>query len=442
MQRTLCGIATLLCGLAILWIGAALATQAQAPAAAQKDLAACRAVRVTSLPGTHQFAADFIETIATDPDPRAKDANAIWAVTADLANTVPYRKRAIYISKSVDDGATWSPVARISHKYYDAKIGEGLRNGLAVSPGGTDFVITTQQGAFQVFPQPGSLDAIMKPIWGPRVPSVRPRIVIPKSTGDPVRAGVVQITADGKRMIVGFGYFDQNPQLFAYHRQVRGDGAKFYGDGHGSRAGFWTDGGGFWIDGRGFWIEDGPLPHLPNDLDIFSMEFDNPKLAHPRSLYVGTGDQAYRLDLRTRRWTEISGVGEDSAIHGMTTVGGLHLAACWGVYNPAGKDAVARVTHASFLLHPKKDVVGAKIRAYSIAVDPLRHNREVLTAITGVYISRDFGQTWRRLNQLAEGEFHMAHFNPDGSILVSGMVGTFLVNPFSNACGPRLQIRH
>jgi hypothetical protein len=419
----------------------AIAAPIMAQAAAQNNLTACRAVPVTSLPGTHQFAADFIETIATDPDPTARDANTLWAVTADLSNTVPYRKRAIYISKSSDDGVTWSPVARIGHKYFNAKIGEGLRNGLAVSPGGKDFVITTQEGAFQVFPRPGTLDAIVKPIWGPRVPSVRPNIVIPKSTGDPVRAGVVQITADGKHMIVGFGYFDQNPQLFAYHRSSRAGhrAAKFSGEGNGSQLNSQPN---FQPNSQlDFWVKDGPLPHLPNDLDIFSMEFDHPRPAHPRSLYVGTGDQAYRLDLRNRRWTEISGVGEDSAIHGMTTVGGLHLAACWGVYNPAGKDSVARVTHASFLLHPKKDVVGAKIRAYSIAVDPLRHNREALTAITGVYISRDFGQTWRRLNQLPEGEFHMAHFNPDGSILVSGMVGTFLVDPFSAACAPRLRNR-
>jgi hypothetical protein len=406
---------------AVVCAGAPIALFAQVPkpvipTAAQKDLAACRAVHVTGLPGTHEFAADFIEAIAVDPNPTARDANTIWAITADLANTVPYAKRALYISKSADDGATWTPVARIGHKYFDAKIGEGLRNGLAVSPGGTDFIITTQEGAFQVFPSPASLHAIMKPIWGPRVPGMRPHVVIPKTTGEPVRAGVVQITADGKRMILGFGYFDQNPQLFAYQRRIDGDG-------------------------RGTWIKDGPLPHLPNDLDIFSMEFDNPKLVRPHSLYVGTGDQAYRLNLRTQRWTEISGVGEDSAIHGMTTTGGLHLAACWGVYNPSGKDSVARVTHARFLLHPKKDVVGAKIRAYSIEVDPLRHNREVLTAITGVYVSRDFGQTWRRLNQLPEGEFHTAHFNPDGSILVSGMVGTILVNPFSDACGPRLKTR-
>lgn len=414
----------ILCGCSILCAAAPLALRAQIPAPAQQDLSACRADRVTGLPGTHEFAADFIETIATDPNPTAADANTIWAVTADLAETVPYAKRALYISKSTDDGATWTPIARIAHKYFDAKIGEGLRNGLAVAPGGRDLVLTTQEGAFQVFPRIGTLDATMRPIWGPRVPAIRPNIVIPKSTGQPVRANVVQITADGKRMIIGFGYFDENPQLFSYRRR----------SGHDVRDSE--------NDLRNSWTEDGPLPHLPNDLDIFSMQFDNPANAHPRAVYVGTGDQAYRLDLRTLRWTEISGVGEDSAIHAMTTTAGLHLAACWGVYEPVSPISVARVTHASFLLHPKKDQVGAKIRAYDIAVDRIRPNREALAAITGVYVSRDTGKTWRRLNQLPEGEFHMAHFNPDGSILVSGMVGTFLVNPFSAACAPRLKMRH
>ena len=88
------------------------------------------------------------------------------------------------------------------------------------------------------------------------------------------------MTADGKHMIVGYGYFDLNPQLFTYHR-----------DDHGS------------------WIEDGTLPHLPTDLDIFSMQFANPKSRHPASLYVGTGDQAYHLNFRTKKWTRIDGVG-------------------------------------------------------------------------------------------------------------------------------------
>lgn len=414
--------------MAMLYATLPIAARAQVPAAAQQDLSTCGAVHVTGLPGTHEFAANFIETIATDPNPTEGDADAMWAVTADLAETVPYAKRALYISKSTDDGATWIPIVRIGHKYFDAKIGEGLRNGLAISPGGHDLVLTTQEGAFQVFPRPGTLNATMKPIWGPRVPAVRPRVVIPKSTGEPVRANVVQITANGQRMIIGFGYFDQNPQLFSYRRKLSNAAPE--------------DPSGTKIDATiGDWIEDGPLPHLPNDLDIFSMQFDNPTKAHPRAVYVGTGDQAYRLDLHTLRWTEISGVGEDSAIHAMTTTAGLHLAACWGVYEPVSPISVARVTHASFLLHPKKDQVGAKIRAYDIAVDRLRPNREALAAITGVYVSRDTGKTWRRLNQLPEGEFHMAHFNPDGSILVSGMVGTFLVNPFSGACAPRLKAR-
>jgi hypothetical protein len=125
----------------------------------------------------------------------------------------------------------------------------------------------------------------------------------------------------------------------------------------------------------------------------------------------------------------------------MTIVGGLHLAACWGVYNPVNADAVTRVTTAKFLLHRGKDQVGPNIRAYGIAVDPARPNREVLTAITGVYISPDSGQSWKRLNELPEGEFHSAHFNPDGTVLVSGYIGTFLVNPFSPACSPQLKTR-
>ncbi len=121
----------------------------------QDDLDSCRVHRVTGLPGSHQFASDFIEAIASDPDPNAKDPDVIWGLTADLSSEVPAKDRALYISKSVDSGATWTQVARVDSRYFDAKIGEGLRNGFSVSPGGTYFVITTQRGAFQVFPQPG-----------------------------------------------------------------------------------------------------------------------------------------------------------------------------------------------------------------------------------------------------------------------------------------------
>ncbi|HEY3988789.1 MAG TPA: hypothetical protein VGM02_05785 [Acidobacteriaceae bacterium] len=349
-----------------------------------------------------------METMVSDP----KDPNVVWGLTADLSDRIPARDQAIYILKSIDGGKTWTQTARLDSRYFDAGIAEGLRNGLAVSPGGTDFVITTQEGAFQVLPQSDISAAVVRSIAGPRVPHPLPELSIPKKEGDPVRAGVVEMTADGKHMIVGYGYFDLNPQLLTYHR-----------------------------DDRGSWIEDGTLSHLPTDLDIFSMQFDNPRKLRPRYLYLGTGDQVYRLNLRTKKWIRIAGVGADSAIHGMTTVGGLHLAACWGVYEPVSPGAVERVTNARFLLHRAKDEVGPNIRAYGIEVDPARHNREVLTAITGVYTSKDSGNSWKRLNDLPEGEFHSAHFNADGTVIVSGFVGTFLTNPFSNACSPHLKTR-
>jgi hypothetical protein len=381
----------------------------------RKDLDSCRTHEVKSLPGSHQFASDFIETIAIDPDPRSKHPNVIWGLTADLSSEVAFEDQAMYISKSADGGATWTQVARIDSKYFDAEIGEGLRNGLSVSPGGTEFVITTQLGAFQVLPQSNASVPIVKSIVGPRVPPVqlRPRVSIPKNEGDPVRANVVEIMPDGKHMIVGYGYFDLSPQIFSYHK-----------------------------DRAGSWIEDGPLTQPPTDLDLLSIQFDSSKKIHPTSLYLGTGDQAFRFNLYTKKWTLIDGVGPDSAIHGMTTVGGLHLAACWGVYNPAGVDAVKRVTDARFLLHRAKDETGPNVRAYSIEVDPSRTNREIITSLTGVYTSGDNGKTWRRLNDLPEGEFRTAHFNADGTVIISGITGTFLANPFSNACSLHLRTRN
>jgi hypothetical protein len=379
---------------------------------ATEDLNSCRVHQVKSLPGSHQFGSEFIVAMTSDPDPNAKEPNAVWALTADLSKQVPVADRAMYISKSSDGGVTWTEIARIESDYFDAKIGEGLRNGLGVSPGGSELVFTTQRGAFQVLPGAGPSDASVKYIAGPRVPRPRPRLSKPKKPGDPIMAGAVLITADGKHMVIGYGYFDLNPRILAYHK-----------------------------DDGGSWAEDRPLPNLPSNLDILSMQYDDSRSSRPRSLYLGTGDQAYRLNFQTMRWNRIAGVGDDSAIHAMSIVGGPHLAACWGVYNPLSADAVKRVTDARFLLHRGKDEVGSNIRAYGIEVDAARPNREVVTSITGAYVSEDSGKTWRRLNDLPDGEYRSSHFNPDGSIILSGIPGTFLANPFSDACSPRLQTR-
>ena len=378
----------------------------------KNDLDSCRVHRVTGLPGSHQFASDFIETIASDPDPGANDPDVIWGLTADLSNQVPSRDRAMYISKSTNGGETWTQVARVDSRYFDAEIGEGLRNGLIVSPGGTYFVITTQRGAFQVVPQPGSSETLVKAIVGPRVPYSPPKLSVTKKAGDPVRANVVGMTADGRHLIIGYGYFDLDPKIFTYHQ-----------------------------DKDGSWIEDGPIPSPPTEMDLLSMQFDDPEKTDPGFLYMGTGDQVYLLNLHTMKWSRIYGVGPDSAIHGMSVVGGLHLAACWGIYNPSGPGTVRRVTNARFLLHRTTDETGSNIRAYSIDVDPAKPTREVVTSLTGVYTSADGGETWRRVNDLPEEEFRSAHFNSDGTILVSGIAGTFLVNPFSDACTPHLKMR-
>jgi hypothetical protein len=379
---------------------------------ADDDLENCRVHRVTSLPGSHKFASDFIETLASDPDPGAKDPDVMWGLTADLSDEVPYQDRAMYISKSVDGGATWAQVARVDSRYFDARLGEGLRNGLSVSPGGTYFVITTQRGAFEVVPQPGTSGAVVKAIVGPRVPDSPPKIPIAKKSGEPVRANVVEITPDGRRLIVGYGYFDLDPKLFSYHRGKDGS-----------------------------WIEDGPILGIPTEMDLLSIEFDDAKKLDPGYLYVGTGDQVYLLNLHSMKWSRVEGVGPDSAIHGMSVVGGLHLAACWGVYNPTGPGSVRRVTNASFLLHRTTDEAGSNLRAYSVDVDPAKLNREVVTSLTGVYVSEDKGERWRRLNDLPNEEFRSAHFNSDGTILVSGIAGTFLVNPFSDTCAAHLKTR-
>jgi len=375
------------------------------------DSDSCYVREVKTLPGSHGFAADFIEVMAMDPSASPKDRNAVWALNADLHSGIPKQEQALYISKSTDGGQTWIEVARIDSRYYDSGIDEGLRNGLEVLPGANEFVVTTQKGAFQVLPQRSGA-ALVRYIEGPRVPHDRPWVSITKKEGDPVRAAAVKITADGRRMIVAYGYFDMDPKLFSY-RKGRG----------------------------GEWVEDGRLPQIPTDLQIFSMEWDKPGRARPGSLYVGTGDQIYRLDLHTMKWTMVKGVGEDSAIHAINTVGGLHIAACWGIYEPVSRDVVAKVMDAEFVYHRDDDETGPNIRAYGIEVDRANPNRQVVTALTGVYITNDGGQNWRRMIGLPEGEYRTAHFNPNGTVIVSGIPGTFLANPFSAACGPRLRTR-
>ena len=122
----------------------------------------CRAQPIKTLPGSGSFASDFLETISEQP------AGVLWGLTADLSSLVPSSERAMYISRSADGGLTWTVFARIGPNYFNADIGEGERNGLAISPGGKDAVLTTQKGAFQVMLQQNSAaEPMLRPITGP-----------------------------------------------------------------------------------------------------------------------------------------------------------------------------------------------------------------------------------------------------------------------------------
>lgn len=367
----------------------------------------CSVQQVKTLPGSHEYAGDFIETTAMEPG--SEDQDTFWALTADLAEAVPADKRAMYISKTTDGGETWIPIARVGPSYFEAYIGEGLRNGFIVAPGGRSFVLTTQKGAFEVIPTGGSLSAVILPIDGPRMPDTPSNITLTKKPGEAIRANVALMSRDGRRLYLGFGYFDRNPKLYTY-----------------------TRGGG------GNWVPERQITGLPSQMDLLSIQFDDPGAANPRFMYVGTGDQAYLLNMRTLGWSRVDGVGADSAIHGMTVVGGLHIAACWGVYNPVGPGMVSKVTSPTFLIHPTTDEAGPNVRAYSVDVDLAHLNRAVVTSITGVYVSQDKGVTWRRINSLPDGEYRTAHFDSDGTVMVSGMPGTFLVRPFDEECRARL----
>lgn len=127
--------------LALLFLAAPFAqtqTATRTTQLAEKALNNCRIYEVKDLPGSHSFANSFIEAFATDP---AGNNDTLYALTADLGNSVPENNRALYISKSANGGITWRQVARIGPEYLEPEISEGLRNGLAVSPGGDDFVV-------------------------------------------------------------------------------------------------------------------------------------------------------------------------------------------------------------------------------------------------------------------------------------------------------------
>ena len=85
-------------------------------------------------------------------------------------------------------------------------------------------------------------------------------------------ANIVHITSDGKRLFVGYGYFDLHPQMRAYRR------------------------------GRdGSWTPDKPPPPLPTDMDLLSPR-SRSGLALPRHRGPGLPSETRRAGLDAHRW--------------------------------------------------------------------------------------------------------------------------------------------
>ena len=93
--------------LRLILLAAPLMAWGQVPAAnAKQNADDCYVREVNDLPGSHAYAADFLEVIAGDPNSRARNRDVVWGLTADLSTDVPTEERALYISKSTNGGVT------------------------------------------------------------------------------------------------------------------------------------------------------------------------------------------------------------------------------------------------------------------------------------------------------------------------------------------------
>jgi len=391
---------------------------------AQKEIDSCHLHHVTNLSGSHKYGADFIESISVDPTTKN-----LYALTSDISHAVGSEK-AMYISKSIDGGKTWVPVAHINSDYFQAELGEGLENHLSVNNG--DIVFTTRRGAFEISDPPkvdtthsnrsGVPDAVVSEIQGgptfDKDPGSGSGLAQLKKKGDSYFAGDVKINGD--HMVVSYHYFLGYPsEIVTYTKK------------------------------DGVWVKDKELK-IKNGKEVLSLLYNNPQ--DPNSIFVGTADQAFHLDLtktNTKRgpWTPVNGVRPDAAIHSMATNGKeVCLATCGNLYSSANDP------NTMVPIHSQK--FAPVNRAYSVDINS--KNEMVMTSSKGVFASKDGGAHWVQLgidkddatNSLPSTEtdssgrsvpteYRTAHINDDGSVIVSGTGGTYLLPTFTDKCSSK-----
>jgi hypothetical protein len=197
-------------------------------------------------------------------------------------------------------------------------------------------------------------------------------------------------------MAVSYGYFNQDPKVVTYHRSGSSWEADSINDSNG-----------------------------PSKDMVLSLAYDK-----DGSLYCGTAQEAYHYPANSRDPTKLDGVLNDSAVQGMAvTDEGVYLASCRGLYHPTKAANTVRI--------------GSEGRMYDIAVNA-KTGRMVKVGAKGVYTSSDNGKTWMQNHDVPSqvktaggtypAEYRSIHMNDDGTVVVSGNAGTFIINPFAKAC--------
>jgi hypothetical protein len=397
--------------------------------AAPLVLGSCATQRV-SVPGSHQYASEFMEKIVSAPN---ANPPALFGISADLSSAaVKSNQEAMHISKSTDGGKTWTEVSKIKSDYYS--ISDGLYNGLGVSVDGKNIAFTTKKGVFALNPNGNPTDAFTK--------------LSPADDSQPA-ATDVQISPDGKHMAASYGFFDQKATVVTYHLE------------------------------NGAWKKDMIAP-ITSGSNVISLQYDP-----SGKLYAGTGNQVFAFNTASSQWNQIpitlSGTTKTQSGKTITTTKAVNDVSVYGMtFTQAGtapnftyKPNLAATCWGVFNL-PAQTI--SRGRTYSVVANPKNPMQVVRTTAMGASFSTDGGKTWNPVPGLPEcestvtpgqmitksssaacadtwnvktgktpahakmdpelypSEFRTAQFNDDGTLLISGTSGTFLTNPFSTSC--------
>jgi hypothetical protein len=346
------------------------------------------------IPGSG-FSYDFMTSLDADP----ANPNSIYGISAGDG---------MYLKHSADGGKTWEIVCELPQDIYSSN---DLTYGhVAVEAGGRSFIVSTSQGAFR------STDGGATFIRLPGTLSLS--------------ASDAKISKDGKKLVVSYS---SNEGLVVF-------------DKHGNE-----------------WVKSDiqPAPLIPfirekqlndelglySDHWLFSVQIDP---IVPDVYYAGMGRGVFRYSPSTG-WSILKGVFNDSMVYNVDVIsktGELFIASCNGIYhgkvNAGGLEipdtavVLKKSRSNSFVNQSTGAISPGYLRSYFVKVREDDPRDIVAASASGVYLSRDSGETWKRIASLSEdetrgkhsfGDYRSAIWLPDGAVVVSGTAGTYRFTP-------------